>query len=184
MEEIDIGKKIQTYRTMSKLSIRELSSRSGITPSMLSQIERDLANPSINTLKMIAYALDVPVYKFFQTDEQSVKYVVRSNERKTLGLREVNDLSFDLLTPTIRGNIEFCIMYVPYKHASSDTGLVHDAEEVNYVLEGQIDLIMGGTRYSLEKGDSVYIPANTIHKWENLHPETAQIILAITPPSY
>lgn len=41
-----------------------------MTASMLSQIDRDLVNPSINTLKLISMALDVPMYKFFLSEEE------------------------------------------------------------------------------------------------------------------
>lgn len=51
MENIDIGKKVEKYRKAKGLSSRELAKLAEITPSMLSQIERGLANPSIQTLK-------------------------------------------------------------------------------------------------------------------------------------
>ena len=65
IEEIDLGKKIQDFRNMRSISLRELAKRAGTTASMLSQIERNLVNPSISTLKSIAQALEVPMFKFF-----------------------------------------------------------------------------------------------------------------------
>lgn len=65
IEEIDLGKKIQDFRNMRSMSLRELAKRAGTTASMLSQIERNLVNPSISTLKSIAQALEVPMFKFF-----------------------------------------------------------------------------------------------------------------------
>ena len=59
IEEIDLGKKIQDFRNMRGMSLRELAKRAGTTASMLSQIERNLVNPSISTLKAIAQALEV-----------------------------------------------------------------------------------------------------------------------------
>lgn len=66
IEEIDLGKKIQDFRNMRSMSLRELAKRAGTTASMLSQIERNLVNPSISTLKSIAQALEVPMFKFFK----------------------------------------------------------------------------------------------------------------------
>ena len=51
MEDINLGKKVQDFRNMRGMSLRELAKRAGMTASMLSQIERDLVNPSISTLK-------------------------------------------------------------------------------------------------------------------------------------
>ena len=59
MEEINIGAKVQEYRMMKQYTLRELAARAEMTPSMLSQIEKNTVNPSINTLKSIAAALEI-----------------------------------------------------------------------------------------------------------------------------
>lgn len=85
IEEIDLGKKIQDFRNMRSMSLRELAKRAGTTASMLSQIERNLVNPSISTLKSIAQALEVPMFKFFKEEEPQVQMIVRRGENKTIG---------------------------------------------------------------------------------------------------
>lgn len=65
MDDLDIGSVLQARRGEKKISLRQLAERTGLTASMLSQIERNLVNPSINTLKVIAAALEIPMYKFF-----------------------------------------------------------------------------------------------------------------------
>lgn len=64
MEEMDIGGRIQEYRKAAGMSLRELAAHAEISPSMLSQIENNAVNPSINTLKSIAEVLQIPLYKF------------------------------------------------------------------------------------------------------------------------
>ena len=66
MDELNIGKKLQEIRKQRGLTLREVADQTGITASMLSQMERDLVNPSINTLKAISKTLDVPLFRFFQ----------------------------------------------------------------------------------------------------------------------
>lgn len=112
MEDINLGKKVQDFRNKSGMSLRELAKRAGLTASMLSQIERDLVNPSIGTLKAIAQALDVPMFKFFKDDEPQVQMIVRRGENKTIGHPDA-DLAYTLLTPDVRGSIEFCMMSIP-----------------------------------------------------------------------
>ena len=65
MEEIDIGKKIKDVRKNKGLSIKDVAKKAGISSSMLSQIERGLANPSINTLKLITHILEIPMFTLF-----------------------------------------------------------------------------------------------------------------------
>lgn len=82
MENIDIGKKVEKFRKEKGYSSRELAKIADITPSMLSQIERGLANPSIQTLKVLAKALDVPTFSFLLEETNTEDLVVRYNERK------------------------------------------------------------------------------------------------------
>ena len=65
MENIDIGKKLKNKEKKKGLTSKELAKMADITPSMLSQIERGSANPSIQTLKVLAKALDVPTFSFY-----------------------------------------------------------------------------------------------------------------------
>ena len=85
MEEINLGAKVQEFRNMRQYSLRELASRADLTPSMLSQIENNTANPSINTLKAIAAALEVPMFKFFQGNSVSEDLIVRKGNYVKLG---------------------------------------------------------------------------------------------------
>ena len=64
MNGLSLGKKIQEIRSAKGFSVRKTANLAEITPSMLSQIENDLVNPSINTLRCIATALDTPIYIF------------------------------------------------------------------------------------------------------------------------
>ncbi len=183
--ELELGKKLQNYRNMRKMTMKELGDKTGITPSMLSQIERDLVNPSINTLKVIAKALDVPLFMFFKEDEDETQnLVVRSNSRKTIGNVNNGDIRYDLLTPTTKGEIEFCMMYIPPKNFSSEHIESHKGEEVAYLIKGKVEIIVGTTSYLLEKGDSIRIPSLTEHRWINNSDEEVEVIFAITPPSF
>ncbi|MDO7205614.1 helix-turn-helix transcriptional regulator [Paraclostridium bifermentans] len=66
MSDVNIGEKIIEYRNQKQMTIKEVAQIAGVTPSMLSQIEEGLSNPSINTLKMIAKALEVPLFNFLK----------------------------------------------------------------------------------------------------------------------
>lgn len=183
--ELELGKKLQNYRNMRKMTMKELGDKTGITPSMLSQIERDLVNPSINTLKVVAKALDVPLFMFFKEDEDETQnLVVRSDSRKTIGNVNNGDIRYDLLTPTTKGEIEFCMMYIPAKNFSSENIESHKGEEVAYLIKGKVEIVVGTTSYTLEKGDSIRIPALTEHRWINNSNEEVEVIFAITPPSF
>ncbi|WP_025116124.1 helix-turn-helix domain-containing protein [Lysinibacillus fusiformis] len=181
MENIDIGNKVEKYRKMKGLSNRELATLAGITPSMLSQIERGLANPSIQTLKVLAKTLDVPTFNFFMEETNTDALVVRSNKRKKM---IIDNLSYELLSPDFTGNLASAIMTVPPNTSSSEKLLDHRGEEIAVIIEGSIKIYLGEEEYHLDVGDSVKIPANLKHKWENNSNIVAVVLFSVTPPIF
>ncbi|WHY59872.1 helix-turn-helix domain-containing protein [Cytobacillus firmus] len=181
MENIDIGKKVEKFRKEKGYSSRELAKIADITPSMLSQIERGLANPSIQTLKVLAKALDVPTFSFLLEETNTEDLVVRYNERKKM---VVENISYELLSPDFTGSLAAAIMYIQPDTSSSEKLLEHKGEEAAYVLEGKIKVYLDEADYILEAGDSVRIPAYMKHKWENKFEEKAAILFSVTPPAF
>ena len=151
---------------------------------MLSQIERDIVNPSINTLKAISVELGVPMYKFFMNDEDEQKPpVVRKGDHQLLGSQYVN-VKYELLTPDVKGDIEFCKMLIPHQEKEDDYIFSHDGEEDCYVISGKTDVYIDGVKYTIESGDSLRIQPHVQHKWFNPYGETCELIFALTPPTF
>ncbi|WP_410982077.1 helix-turn-helix domain-containing protein [Bacillus cereus] len=181
MENIDIGKKIEKQRKVKGLSSKELANMAEITPSMLSQIERGSANPSIQTLKVLAKALDVPTFSFLLEETNTDDLIVRSNQRKKM---IIDNLSYELLSPDFTGSLATTIMTVPPNTSSSENLLEHKGEELAFVLEGRITVYLDEEEYILETGDSVKIPAYLKHKWINNFNQNAVVLFSVTPPIF
>ena len=186
MDEIFLGSQLQSLRTQRGLSVRKLAASAGITASMLSQIEHERVSPSIQTLRALAQALDVPLYSFFLAPSSSAASpVVTPNTRALIGHKNDPNVSYELLTPDTSGNIEFCMMIVP-PHSSSNTQFQsHAGEEVAFFHAGaSIELDLDNARYSMRPGDSVRIPAHSQHCWHNITDQPAHILFALSPPSF
>lgn len=184
MEDLNLGKKIQELRLKNDTSVRKLSSLAGITPSMLSQIENGQVNPSINTLRALAAALNAPLYHFFKESSEA-QLIVTPDSRKTIGRKNVPNVIYELLTPDTRGNIEFCMMVIPPNASSTPSPQDHSGEEVAFMYSGEsVELEIDTRRYTLRQGDSVRIPPETQHIWHNRQNIPAQVIFAVTPPSF
>ena len=151
--------------------LRDLAAEVGLSPSMLSQIESNSVNPSINTLKNIAEALHVPMFQFFKYDVRADQLIVRKGENRIIG-HAGEEVMYKLLTPDISGAIEFCLMEIPAGTASSD------------VPSGEVDLHLNGTVYHLQSGDAVRMPPMSGHRWVNTSDEELKAVFAITPPSF
>ncbi|MGX4599182.1 helix-turn-helix domain-containing protein [Faecalimicrobium sp. JNUCC 81] len=184
MNEVDISKNISEYRKGKELTIKELANLIGVTPSLLSQIEKGSANPSINTLKQIANALDIPMFNFFINDVATESLVVRKDSRKKIMFAEDDSFSYELLTPNSKGDIEFMLMKIPPKKSSSKELFSHKGEEVAYVMKGSVNIYLMNEVVELNCGDSIKIPPHSNHKWENITDFDCEVIFAVTPPSF
>ncbi|PLR81254.1 XRE family transcriptional regulator [Bacillus canaveralius] len=182
---MDIGPKIRTLRKNLNMSVRQLSELSECTPSFISQIERNIANPSINTLKKIADILNVPLIHFFEENtnqnESEDEYIIRKKRRKKLNSPAEKAEVF-LLTPTNNmRNIEMHMIVIE-PGGKSDKLYVNSAEEVGYVLKGKLTLYLGEERFEVNEGDSIYFPGNLPHGWANESNTEVITLWAATPP--
>ncbi|WP_373599352.1 helix-turn-helix domain-containing protein [Paraclostridium bifermentans] len=179
MDNIDIGEKISHIRKQKSLSIRDLAKLADVTPSLLSQLERGLSNPSLNTIKAISKALDVPLFTFFIDEVDNKELIVRKDNRKKVIFPKNNDIVFEVLSPESANSVEFAIVNLVKNSTISNELMSHKSIELAYVLEGKVKIYIENDEFILESGDSVTIPPGTNHRWENPFNELARIIFSI-----
>ena len=179
MSDLNIGEKIAQYRKSKDLSIRELAKMADVTPSLLSQIERGLANPSVNSLKSIANALNAPLFTFFTSEVRKEDLIVRGNNRKKVILPGADNVIYEMLTSGSEDNLEFAIMDLSPKSSSCVEHIYHNGYEIAYVLEGKVNLYLDNEKFGLKKEDSVKIPVGMKHRWEKNSNKNAKVIFAV-----
>lgn len=179
MDNIDIGEKISHIRKQKSLSIRDLAKLAEVTPSLLSQLERGLSNPSLNTIKAISKALDVPLFTFFIDEVDNKELIVRKDNRKKVIFPKNNDIVFEVLSPESANSVEFAIVNLVENSTISNELMSHKSIELAYVLEGKVKIYIENDEFILETGDSVTIPPGTNHRWENPFNKLARIIFSI-----
>lgn len=149
---------------------------------LISQLELDRANPSIDTLRKIAAALDSPIASFF--DESPTNgIVVRKNERKTLNVPR-SGLTYQLLTPDLNRQIEFIMIELEPSQQGSRLPFGHPGEEAALVIEGQLHLWIGDEEHVLDAGDSISFNCGVPHRIANLTKKRVVLVSAITPPHF
>ena len=105
------------------------------------------------------------------------------SDHQLLGSQYVN-VKYELLTPDVKGDIEFCKMLIPHQEKEDDYIFSHDGEEDCYVISGKTDVYIDGVKYTIESGDSLRIQPHVQHKWFNPYGETCELIFALTPPTF
>ncbi len=178
--DAELGHRIHEFRSERGLTLAELATRVGVTRSFLSSVERGIAYPSIMVLRSIAAALEVPVFLLF-TGRESNGIVVRKRQRKMI--RHPNaPYSYELVSPDVQHRMEMIIMRL--KPGADPPARSHEGEECALVLKGHVILNVGGIDYELKEGDSIYYNAGLPHSPRVIGTEEAEVISAISPPSF
>jgi transcriptional regulator with XRE-family HTH domain len=180
-----IGQRIKDLRLERRLTLEEVAERTGCSAGFLSQLERNLAAPSISMLYSIAGALDVPISHFFPEMINPPK-VVRADERETFRF-EGSPITYSLLTTQFPDRVmESLIVLIEPSDGKlpADEYRAHPGEEFGYVLDGTLRLWIVDERYDLHPGDSIHFLATVKHRLEN--PSTRQVtaLWLLTPPVF
>ena len=177
-----LGEKIRERRKEKKMSMKDLAVLTGLTPGFISQVERDLAEPSITSLRKISEALEVAVFYFF-VEERNENCVVRKNGRQQIKFPE-SQLMYELLSPDLNRQMETFLGTLAPGASSSEGLMAHNGEEVTYVLEGSMEITIGSDRYLLNEGDTIYYHSSIPHQIQNVGKEKLKFISTITPPRF
>lgn len=182
-----LGPRIREIRQQKGLTLNELANMTELTASYLSQIERNIIEPSLSSLRKVSVALNVPIYTFL-ANENKQHVLIKSDQRIKLDLPNAS-ITHEFLTPMAsdkEANPKMEIIYFQLESNrwNTDDFMVHAADECIFVMEGKMEIILGDDKYVLEKGDSIYIQENTPHKIYNPGSEKAIGISNICPPIY
>jgi len=180
---MDIGGKIKELREKKSLTMKQLSDLVPCTPSLISQIERGKADPSIATLKKIASALNSNIVDFFSFSPIQDDVITRSEHRTVLQLPRW-DARIQCLTrnPSRKKMQAF---YTLIKPGGGSHGLYsHEGEEFGIVLKGEMELLLGEETHVVREDDSFYFSSTVPHDWNNRGKEDVVVIWVITPPTF
>ena len=165
------------------MTLRELADAAGVTESFLSQVEREVASPSIASVQRIAAALGLAIAELF-AEEPARSRLVRQAERRRIeypGLGAIDEF----LTLGLSGRVQVIISTIAPGGGTGPEAYVHDSdEEVVVVLEGSLELWVGEDHHILETGDAITYSSRLPHWNINNGSVPAVILFCVTPPSF
>ncbi|MTI70835.1 MAG: helix-turn-helix domain-containing protein [Firmicutes bacterium] len=177
-----VGKNIMYFRKKNKLSINELSKRSGVSKSMLSQIEQENSNPTVVTVWKIARSLGVNVEKLLEVKKNVNIEVIRGNDIPVVQ-SEDNLCTTRINSPVhMTDNLE--LYQVTLKPGGKICSNPHypDTEEFITVLSGSIIVTLEDTTKILSKGDTARYAADISHEIKNNGNKDAEVYLVVWFP--
>jgi transcriptional regulator with XRE-family HTH domain len=181
--EIDVGERLRELRRFRRLTLATIASRSGLSESFLSQVERGRSSASIASLRRIAAALGVSISDLFEQEGAPRPTVVRRDDRPALAFGVLGRKL--LLTPRPLRHLEVFVGELDVGGSTGDQPYAHgDSEELFVVLAGNVQLELGGEQFELERGDSIDYRSSTPHRVSNIGQDLAEVMWIISPPSY
>ena len=168
-----IGPKLRALRLKKSMGLVELGKHTGLSPALLSKLERDKLYPTLPTLLRIALVFSVGLDYFF-TDEsrRHVASVVRKSERIRLPERPgAFEVAYHFESLDYKSNERRTNSYLAeFEEVDPDKLRPHQhpGSEFLHVLKGKLGLKIGLNDYALESGDSIYFDPSVPHTYRRI----------------
>jgi transcriptional regulator with XRE-family HTH domain len=179
-ELVVLGARLRELRANRNVSLRAVADASGITASMLSQVERGIVAPSLNTLYALSSYFQVGLFELFLEDTTDPGLVIRKAERRKVSFPGSSE-TYDVLTPSGEKGMAVLELVVPPDRGAFEHGLSHQGTECAVVLSGTAILRLGSAVHEMEEGDSIFFQATVPHQYECGGTDPATILVFTTP---
>lgn len=183
-QSISLGADLRALRKARGLTLSDLARQLGRSVGWLSQVERDLSEPSISDLRQIADRLEVSISMLFRhsvAPAHEAGYIVRRPARRPIG-SSVEGLVEELLSPDLTDDFE--MVHSTFEPGSKiEQAVVRPTQEVGYLISGQLDIQIMETTHTIFPGDSFRIRGEAF-RWSNPYSDPAIAIWVIAPPVY
>lgn len=170
----NIGELIKSLRIDQRLTLKEVSERTGLSISFLSQVERSKSSITLQSLSKISEALGVSRSYFFSEPTKSSSIVRQKNENE-LHFRKstfvYQGLAGDIPDPIFEPML---VVLLPRQEKVATS--THMGQEFVYVLIGSLTVIIGEEQTVLHEGDSFHIDSSTPHTWFNDSTEPVKLL--------
>lgn len=174
-----IGRKIKNLRLKKGLTQEELGERTDLSKGYISQLERDLSSPSIETFFNILEVLGCRPKEFFD-EEKGEQKVVYGEEDKTYFIDEERNYEMQWLVPESNEKEIEPILLTFQAGGEFKKFEPSLSETFAYVLSGQVAVHIGKEIFFAKRGESIYFHAADEHQLVNDFDGITELILVAT----
>jgi len=176
-----IGPKIRAMRLRRKLGLTQLGEHTGLSPALLSKIERGQIFPTLPTLQRIALVFSVGLEHFFRPDrDRPLVAVVRKADRLKLpekpGRASPAYFFESLDYPVSDRKLNAYYVELESEDQASDPH-EHPGAEIVFVLQGELVINVAGEDHTLGRGDAMYFDCTNSHTYRRGRSRCAAIVV-------
>ena len=176
-----MGSRLRELRTARGMSLRALAAATGLSATMLSQLERGVSEPSLRTLRTLAEVFGQSVATLFDNPAAPSLWVSREGARSTIRTPR-GHIQYERLTP---GNGQFEVLrgLLGPGENSSDELWSHEAMECAYVVAGTLTLLVEDAEHTVEAGEAITFDSRQPHRYCNGTSARVEFVLTVSPPT-
>lgn len=171
-----VGQNIHRIRKAQQLSIDRAAALSGVSKSMLGQIERGLVNPTVSVLARIAGGLHVPIEQLVECREEPPAQLHRAVDVVGARLCGGKVIRYPLFPFDTDSRCQSCQLDLFISGGYDAPDRVPGSRVYLTVLSGTLQVTAGGETYQLESRDSLSIPGGEGYHYENIGNNTVRMI--------
>lgn len=173
-----VCKKVRALRKTRGWTLEQLASLSGVSRSMLSQIERGSANPTLGVAWRIANAFSMSLASLVETASTAPKIDVVRGDDDTHLFRSDENCEIRTLSPLhLEKEVEFYQVIIKPGKALKSAPHFEGTREFLTIEKGAVKVTSGDDVVELKAGDSAHYPADVEHAIENIGDEPALAFL-------
>jgi transcriptional regulator with XRE-family HTH domain len=162
-----LGERIKSAREKCGLTLKDISSRTGISTAVLKKVEADALTPPLGQLIRLGKALDMKMGYFISPGSDKPMAVVRKNERRPVArYGEKKSAQYGYYYESLaadKGNRVMEPFIVTLLPSGKEEPSSHDGQEFLFVLHGHMKVTVAGHEELLLPGDAVYYDSTQPH---------------------
>ncbi len=180
------GEKIRAVRERKGLTLKAVAQKTGVSESLVSQIERNKVSPAIDTLLTLADVLDINLEFLFEEyhKNRTVDIIYKEERRKI----QEGEITYEEIATCTNSNddirLETYEITIPVKEKTHRGSYGHSGREIGYILEGQCILQYENKNYELKEGDSISFSASAPHTLINTGALPVKAVWIVSPPQH
>jgi transcriptional regulator with XRE-family HTH domain len=187
LSSYDLGNKLRQLRLKKKIALVDLGKHTGLSASMISQLENGKLVPTLPTLARIAMVFDVGLDYFFSDKKRKRLFsIVRSDERMRFPERSDSPAPgyfFECLAFSAQDkSLQAYLAEFPPRGYDDVSEHMHEGAEFFHVLQGSVMIRYQDEEFILSVGDSVYFDSSAPHAYRGLDSSASKAIVITTPP--
>lgn len=179
-----LGSAVRSARKRLGFSVQALAEHAGVSFGLVSQLERGMGNPSLQSIQRLAAALGIPAGQLLEEPAAGLAVVGAGKAHRmppTPGVPLKDQTTRELLSPRGESMLQLIRSVLPRGFSNEASPFRHIGTECVTVESGVLIVVQGEDRVQLHAGDTVTYGCSQAHWWANGHDAETIVLGAVTP---